>query len=108
MQWRGPSLGKQQYMTWWVGPVQEVEERAMRATIDWGKLHPCGLQLQTRWPADKLEEAYLRCGTITSDYAKTFYLVSPRLPVLYEGAPSIGHQLAQIGFAVGEAVTIFL
>lgn len=47
----------------------------MWATIEWGKLHPRGLQLQTRWPSAKLEGAYQRCGSITSDYAKTFYLV---------------------------------
>jgi hypothetical protein len=48
----------------------------MWATIEWGKLHPRGLQLHTRWSPDRLEDAYQRCGTITSDYAKTFYLVS--------------------------------
>lgn len=47
----------------------------MWATINWGKLHPRGLQLQTRWSSSSLEQAYQRCGTITSDYAKTFYLV---------------------------------
>ena len=58
--------------------LQEVEERAMHATIDWGRRHPRGLQLQTQWDATSLEEAYRRCGIITSDYAKTFYLVSAR------------------------------
>lgn len=55
--------------------LQEVEEQAMLATIDWGRRHPAGLQLQTRWSEADLEEAYQRCGVITSDYAKTFYLV---------------------------------
>ncbi|CAL8462786.1 g2319 [Coccomyxa elongata] len=53
---------------------KEVEDRAMWATIEWGKLHPHGLQLPSRWSERSLEDAYLRCGTITSDYAKTFYL----------------------------------
>ena len=48
----------------------------MLATIDWGRRHPAGLQLPTRWSEADLEEAYQRCGAITSDYAKTFYLVS--------------------------------
>ena len=48
----------------------------MRSTIEWGKLHPHGLQLPMRWSAESLEDAYKRCGTITADYAKTFYLVS--------------------------------
>ena len=55
--------------------LQEVEEHAMRSTIEWGKLHPSGLQLPTRWSPGALEDAYKRCGTITADYAKTFYLV---------------------------------
>ncbi len=55
---------------------QEVEEYAMRSTIEWGKLHPHGLQLPTRWSPESLKDAYKRCGTITADYAKTFYLVS--------------------------------
>jgi len=55
--------------------AQEIEEQAMWATIKWGQLHPRGLQLQTKWSSGSLEQAYQRCGTITSDYAKTFYLV---------------------------------
>ena len=47
----------------------------MRSTIDWGKLHPNGLNLPMRWSPEALEDAYKRCGTITADYAKTFYLV---------------------------------
>lgn len=47
----------------------------MRSTIEWGKLHPNGLRLPTRWSPEALEDAYKRCGTITADYAKTFYLV---------------------------------
>lgn len=56
--------------------MQEVEESAMRSTIEWGKLHPNGLRLPMQWSPDALEDAYKRCGTITADYAKTFYLVS--------------------------------
>ena len=29
-----------------------------------------------QWPAGAMEDAYARCGVITKDYAKTFYLVS--------------------------------
>ena len=32
-----------------------------------------------QWSPDALEDAYKRCGTITADYAKTFYLVSMTL-----------------------------
>ena len=55
--------------------LQEVEEYAMRTTIEWGKLHPSGLKLPMCWSPEALEDAYRRCGTITADYAKTFYLV---------------------------------
>ncbi len=51
----------------------------MRSTIEWGKLHPKGLQLPMRWSPEALEDAYKRCGSITADYAKTFYLVRLRL-----------------------------
>ena len=47
----------------------------MRSTIEWGNLHPKGLQLPMRWSPEALEDAYKRCGSITADYAKTFYLV---------------------------------
>ena len=47
----------------------------MRSTIEWGTLHPKGLQLPMRWSPEALEDAYKRCGSITADYAKTFYLV---------------------------------
>ncbi len=70
------------------GALQEVEDRAMWATIEWGKLHPHGLQLPSRWSERSLEDAYLRCGTITSDYAKTFYLV--RATQLFQ-QPVFGH-----------------
>ncbi|CAL5223183.1 g5657 [Coccomyxa viridis] len=63
---RGP---KQRHMT-----GKEVEESAMRSTIEWGNLHPKGLQLPMRWSPEALEDAYKRCGSITADYAKTFYL----------------------------------
>ena len=34
------------------------------------------VQVPVQWPAGAMEEAYARCGVITKDYAKTFYLVS--------------------------------
>lgn len=52
----------------------------MRSTIEWGKLHPNGLNLPMRWSPEALEDAYKRCGTITADYAKTFYLVGNTPP----------------------------
>jgi phytoene synthase len=56
----------------------EVEEDAMRKCIavhqrtvaSQRSLSP----LKGRWDASKLEEAYERCGQVTSEYAKTFYL----------------------------------
>lgn len=36
---------------------------------------PNGVPLPpSRWTAKSLEEAYVRCGEVTSEYAKTFYL----------------------------------
>ena len=55
--------------------LQEVEEAAMWSTIRWGEWHPRGLQLPPRLLPEALDAAYKRCGTITADYAKTFYLV---------------------------------
>ena len=70
--------------------LQEVEEHAMRSTIEWGKLHPNGLNLPMRWSAEALEDAYKRCGTITADYAKTFYLVRRSLTILSWNLASLG------------------
>ena len=47
----------------------------MWSTIRWGERHPRGLQLPPRLLPEALDAAYKRCGTITADYAKTFYLV---------------------------------
>lgn len=55
--------------------AQEVEEAAMWKTIRWGDRHPQGLRLPPRLRPEALEAAYKRCGIITADYAKTFYLV---------------------------------
>ena len=55
--------------------AQEVEEAAMWSTIRWGERHPRGLQLPPRLLPEALDAAYKRCGVITADYAKTFYLV---------------------------------
>ena len=33
-----------------------------------------------QWPSGAMEDAYSRCGEITKDYAKTFYLVGLALP----------------------------
>jgi len=58
--------------------TQEVEEAAMWSTIQWGQRHPRGLQLPPRLLPEALDSAYKRCGVITADYAKTFYLVRTR------------------------------
>lgn len=51
----------------------------MWSTIRWGERHPRGLQLPPRLLPEALDAAYKRCGTITADYAKTFYLVGAEL-----------------------------
>ncbi|KAK9825148.1 hypothetical protein WJX81_005245 [Elliptochloris bilobata] len=53
---------------------KEVEDAAMWKTIWWGERHPRGLQLPPRLLQEALDAAYKRCGIITADYAKTFYL----------------------------------
>jgi 15-cis-phytoene synthase len=63
-------------------PVQltgvQIEERAMRKCIEKHKRHLSGESnfVSSSWsyPADKLDAAYERCGVITEDFAKTFYL----------------------------------
>jgi phytoene synthase len=56
----------------------EVEEDAMRKCIlvhqRTNASHRSLSPLRGRWDASKLEEAYERCGQVTSEYAKTFYL----------------------------------
>ena len=53
----------------------EIEERAMRKCIarHEANVTPKSIQNWT-YPEDRLEEAYTRCGVITADFAKTFYL----------------------------------
>nr|AND81100.1 phytoene synthase [Botryococcus braunii] len=53
---------------------KETEERATRASIATHLRYPNGLPLKGTYNRDALDEAYARCGIITEDYAKTFYL----------------------------------
>jgi phytoene synthase len=55
---------------------RDVEERAMWRCIELQEAHPQGLALPRRpnWHGGVLDEAYERCGEVTSEYAKTFYL----------------------------------
>ena len=54
----------------------QIEERAMRKCIAKHErfLNGKHRHLDFTYPADKLEDAYERCGIITEDFAKTFYL----------------------------------
>lgn len=52
----------------------EIEEKAMQAQISLQEEYPNGRQIRHRWTGDLLDEAYKRCGEVTSEYAKTFYL----------------------------------
>lgn len=54
----------------------QIEERAMMKCIEKHQRFLDGANAPSSWtyPADKLEEAYERCGIITEDFAKTFYL----------------------------------
>ncbi|KAK9813000.1 hypothetical protein WJX72_007097 [[Myrmecia] bisecta] len=51
-----------------------VEERATRMCIELAAHYPNGLQLPNKWTGGVLDDAYERCGIVTSEYAKTFYL----------------------------------
>jgi hypothetical protein len=54
---------------------EEIEERAMRKCIE--KHERCSsANVNENWtyPPERLQEAYERCGVITEDFAKTFYL----------------------------------
>jgi phytoene synthase len=58
---------------------RQVEESAMWRCIETQQRYPNGVQLANargldRWRGPLLEEAYQRCGEVTSEYAKTFYL----------------------------------
>lgn len=52
-----------------------VEHYATKRCIDCYKEFPKGLPIGgRRWNPEVLEEAYVRCGEVTSEYAKTFYM----------------------------------
>jgi 15-cis-phytoene synthase len=54
---------------------REVEEAAMRKCIKLHQRHPNGILLPNQtWNGGVLEQSYARCGEVTSEYAKTFYL----------------------------------
>ncbi|KIY95880.1 phytoene synthase, partial [Monoraphidium neglectum] len=54
---------------------REIEEAAMQRCIELQLRHPNGVPMPRRaWGGSLLEEAYERCGEVTSEYAKTFYL----------------------------------
>lgn len=52
-----------------------VEEYAMRRCIEQHQRYPKGLDVpKMNWSSNILDDAYIRCGEVTSEYAKTFYL----------------------------------
>ena len=54
---------------------KEIEERAMWLQIETAQKYPNGRpELAPKIDPELLEEAYARCGQVTADYAKTFYL----------------------------------
>nr|QBX92787.1 phytoene synthase [Tetraselmis suecica] len=54
---------------------KEIEERAMRLQIETHLAYPNGRpELAPKIDPEVLEQAYQRCGAVTADYAKTFYL----------------------------------
>lgn len=52
----------------------EIEAAATRAQIELHQKYPYGLPVKHKWSGHLLEDAYLRSGEVTSEYAKTFYL----------------------------------
>jgi phytoene synthase len=52
----------------------EIEEAAMRTQIALQEAYPSGRPIPHRWSGALLDAAYARCGEVTSEYAKTFYL----------------------------------
>ncbi|WPT14459.1 Phytoene synthase [Picochlorum sp. SENEW3] len=52
----------------------EIEAAATRSQIELHKAFPNGLPVSHKWSGQMLEDAYLRSGEVTSEYAKTFYL----------------------------------
>lgn len=54
---------------------KEIEERAMRLQIETHLKYPNGRpELAPKIEPELLDQAYERCGAVTADYAKTFYL----------------------------------
>ena len=53
---------------------REIEAAATRAQIDLHMKYPNGLPVKHKWSGSLLEDAYVRSGEVTSEYAKTFYL----------------------------------
>jgi phytoene synthase len=52
----------------------EIEAAATRSQIELHKKYPNGLPVKHKWSGPLLEDAYVRSGEVTSEYAKTFYL----------------------------------
>lgn len=53
---------------------REIEEAAMRKQIAVHEQHPSGLRVPLKWGPGDLVAAFDKCGLVTSEYAKTFYL----------------------------------
>ena len=55
---------------------KDVETAAMWKCIERQQRYPNGVPLgmQPRWTGALLEDAYQRCGEVTAEFAKTFYL----------------------------------
>ena len=54
---------------------REVEDFAMWRCIEQHEAHrPNIVRSRSKWTGGVLEQAYERCGEVTSEYAKTFYL----------------------------------
>lgn len=54
---------------------REVEVAAMRKCIELQERYPNGVHMpRATWSGGVLDAAYTRCGQVTSEYAKTFYL----------------------------------
>lgn len=52
----------------------EIEAAATRMQIKLHQDYPNGLPIPHKWSGTLLDQAYSRCGEVTSEYAKTFYL----------------------------------
>jgi 15-cis-phytoene synthase len=54
---------------------RDVEESAMRKCIELHMQYPNGMpNSRVAWTGGVLDKSYERCGEVTSEYAKTFYL----------------------------------